>query len=39
MADQIRTVSKLRLANRFGRLSDRDMQRVERAIRIQLGLV
>ena len=39
MADQIRTVSKLRLANQFGRLSDRDMQRVERAVRTQLGLV
>ena len=39
MADQIRTVSKLRLANQFGRLSDRDMRRVERAVRMQLGLV
>ena len=39
MADQIRTVSKLRLANQFGRLSDGNMQRVERAVRIQLELV
>ena len=39
MADQIRTVSKLRLANQIGRLDKRNMQRVERAVRIQLGLV
>ena len=39
MADQIRTVSKVRLTSQFGRLSDRDMRRVERAVREQLGLV
>ncbi len=38
MADQLTTVSKLRLINRVGRLSDRDMARVESAIKIQLGL-
>ena len=39
MADQLTTVSKTRLRNRAGRLSDSDMQRVEQAIRAQLGLV
>ena len=38
MADQIRTVSKLRVGNLFGRLSEADLQRVERAVRLQLGL-
>ncbi len=38
VADQMRTVSKLRLSNRFGRLSDQDMQKVEQVIRVQLGL-
>ena len=37
-ADQLTTVSKGRLLNRAGRLSGADMQRVEEAIRIQLGL-
>ena len=38
VANQMRTVSKLRLSNRFGRLSDQDMQKVEQVIRVQLGL-
>jgi len=38
MADQLTTVSKLRLMSQVGRLSDRDMQKVETAIKIQLGL-
>ncbi len=38
MADQIATVSKRRLVNRTGRLSGRDMERVEHAISIQLQL-
>ena len=38
MADQITTVSKMRLLNREGRLSGADMRKVERALRIQLGL-
>jgi len=38
MADQLTTVSKTRLLSRIGRLSARDMQQVERAVRMQLGL-
>ena len=38
MADQLTTVSKARLQNRVGRLSEADMQAVEQAIRVQLGL-
>lgn len=38
MADQLTTVSKQRLINRIGNLSSADIQRVERAIEIQLGL-
>ncbi len=38
MADQIATVSKRRLVNRTGRLSGKDMQRVEHAISVQLQL-
>jgi len=38
MADQISTVSKLRLINRYGKLSDADMQMVERVVRGQLGI-
>ena len=38
MADQLTTVSKLRLMDRLGRLSQTDMSGVERAIRIQIGL-
>ncbi|MGD2041648.1 MAG: type II toxin-antitoxin system PemK/MazF family toxin [Anaerolineae bacterium] len=38
MADQLTTVSKLRLVNRGGELSASEVSRVERAIKIQLGL-
>jgi mRNA interferase MazF len=39
MADQLTTVSKSRLSNRVGRLSKADLQGVEQAIRVQLGLL
>jgi mRNA interferase MazF len=39
MADQLATVSKTRLLNRAGRLSDVDVKKVEAAIKIQLGLM
>lgn len=38
LADQLTTVSKLRLSNIAGRLSQTDMQQVERAINVQLDL-
>src|ERR1700694_4751797 len=38
MADQLTTVSKTRLDNRVGRLSQADLERVEQAIKVQLGL-
>jgi mRNA interferase MazF len=38
MADQLTTVSKTRLDNRVGRLSEADMQAVEQAIKVQLDL-
>ncbi|MBU1600109.1 type II toxin-antitoxin system PemK/MazF family toxin [bacterium] len=38
MADQLTTVSKIRLINLEGKLSNSDMQKVEQAVRIQLGL-
>ena len=38
MADQLTTVSKLRLIDRAGALSGEDMGRVERAVRVQLGI-
>ena len=38
MADQLSTISKLRLRDRIGRLSHADMAAVERAIYLQLGL-
>jgi mRNA interferase MazF len=38
MADQIATVSKLRVLNRIARLSPVDMSSVEAAIRVQLAL-
>jgi mRNA interferase MazF len=38
MADQLCTVSKTRLDNRMGRLSDADMKAVEEAIKVQLAL-
>jgi mRNA interferase MazF len=38
MADQIATISKLRLRESLGRLSSQDMAAVEQAICLQLGL-
>lgn len=38
MADQIATVSKLRLRDRAGTVSTDDMAGVERVLRLQLGL-
>jgi mRNA interferase MazF len=38
MADQLATVSKLRLINRIGKLSGTDMYKVGRAVKIQLTL-
>ena len=38
MADQIATVSKERLLSRAGKLTHSEMQRIERALKIQLGL-
>ena len=38
MADQLTTVSKKRLLNRVGRLSKPDLDGVEQAIKVQLGL-
>ncbi|MEW5957439.1 MAG: type II toxin-antitoxin system PemK/MazF family toxin [Chloroflexota bacterium] len=39
MADQVTTVSKVRLSNNIGRLSKADLQKVEQAIKVQLGLI
>jgi mRNA interferase MazF len=38
MADQLTTVSKLRLSKRLGTLVAADVREVERAIKVQLGL-
>jgi mRNA interferase MazF len=38
-ADQLTTVSRLRLAGRLGRVSDRELRAVEDVIRVQLDLV
>ena len=38
MADQLTSVSKLRLINAAGELADEDMRQVERAVRVQLAL-
>ena len=38
MADQLATVSKLRLFNRAGVLSEEDMSAVEEVVKIQLGI-
>ncbi|MCX5856272.1 MAG: type II toxin-antitoxin system PemK/MazF family toxin [Deltaproteobacteria bacterium] len=38
MADQLATVSKSRLFNRVGILSEADMRKVEEAVKIQLGI-
>jgi mRNA interferase MazF len=37
MADQITTVSKLRLINQIDKLSEGDIRKVERAVNVQLG--
>ncbi|MGH6846102.1 MAG: type II toxin-antitoxin system PemK/MazF family toxin [Methylocella sp.] len=37
MADQLSTISKLRLRDRIGRLSQDDMAAIKRAICLQLG--
>lgn len=39
MADQLTTVSKARLTNKVGHLSDADLQKVEHVIQLQLGLI
>jgi mRNA interferase MazF len=38
MADQLATVSKLRLFNRAGVLSEEDMNKIEKAVKIQLSM-
>jgi mRNA interferase MazF len=38
IADQLTTVSKLRLINRLGHLSSDDLRKVEQAIKVQLDL-
>jgi len=38
MADQLATVSKLRLFKRAGILSEKDMRKIEEAIKIQLDI-
>jgi len=38
MADQLTTVSKLRLINCAGVVSEEDMSSVEEAVKIQLGI-
>ncbi len=38
LADQLTTVSKARLSDLVGRLSDADVQKVEQAIKVQLDL-
>jgi mRNA interferase MazF len=38
MADQLATVSKSRLLNRAGVLSEGDMRKVEEVVKIQLGI-
>lgn len=38
LADQLTTVSKQRLSGLIGRLSEEDVRKVERVIRLQLGL-
>ena len=38
MADQLTTVSKMRLMNQIDKVSRDDMHQVERAIKVQLGM-
>jgi mRNA interferase MazF len=39
MTDQLTTVSKTRLLNLIGRISDVDMKKIEQVIKVQLDLV
>ncbi len=39
LADQIATVSKTRLGDMAGRLSEADLRELERAVKLQLGLL
>ncbi len=39
MADQLTTVSKQRLFNRAGRLTNADMRKIEYVVKVQLGLL
>jgi mRNA interferase MazF len=39
MADQITTVSKLRMINRIARVSAKDLLKIEQALKIQLGII
>jgi len=39
LADQLTTVSKLRLTHRIDQLSDADLHKVEQAVKVQLGLI
>ncbi|MCU0501969.1 MAG: type II toxin-antitoxin system PemK/MazF family toxin [Anaerolineae bacterium] len=39
LADQLTTVSKLRLSNQVGHLTPGDMSKVEQAARVQLGML
>jgi mRNA interferase MazF len=39
MADQLATVSKLRLISKMGSISPGELQAIERAIRVQLGML
>ncbi len=39
LADQLATVSKLRLGNKLGQLSASDLQKVEQIVKVQLGLL
>ena len=38
MADQLTTISKLRLKSALGRVSETELEAIERAIQVQLGL-
>lgn len=38
IASQLTTVSKLRVSNKVGQLSPKDMQKVEQVVKLQLGL-
>ncbi|MGH2773121.1 MAG: type II toxin-antitoxin system PemK/MazF family toxin [Actinomycetota bacterium] len=38
MADQIRTIARERVLDKYGSISGKDMAAVERAIKVQLGL-